>query len=116
MIDHAVWVAAPVRNCALGRDDAGLVLTHPKVIATMRSVIVLGAGMIGVATALHLQRRGWSVVLVDRKPPGRETSYGNTGIIQSEAVRPYPLPRDLSSLAAIAMRRTNDVHYSVASL
>ena len=82
----------------------------------MRSVIVLGAGMIGVATALHLQRRGWSVVLVDRKPPGRETSYGNTGIIQSEAVRPYPLPRDLSSLAAIAMRRTNDVHYSFASL
>jgi D-amino-acid dehydrogenase len=26
------------------------------------------------------------------------------------------LPRDLSSLAAIAMRRTNDVHYSIASL
>jgi len=82
----------------------------------MRSVIVLGAGMIGVATALHLQRRGWSVVLVDRKPPGRETSYGNTGIIQSEAVRPYPLPRDLRSLAAIAMGSTNDVHYSIASL
>ena len=82
----------------------------------MRSVIVLGAGIVGVASALHLQRRGWSVVLVDRKPPGRETSYGNTGIIQSEAVRPYPLPRDLRSLAAIAMGSTNDVHYSIASL
>ena len=82
----------------------------------MRSVIVLGAGIVGVASALHLQRRGWSVVLVDRKSPGRETSYGNTGIIQSEAIRPYPMPRDLASLAAIAMRRTNDVHYSVASL
>ena len=82
----------------------------------MRSVIVLGAGIVGVASALHLQRRGWSVVLLDRKPPGRETSYGNTGIIQSEAVRPYPMPRDLAALAAIAMRRTNDVHYSLASL
>ncbi len=82
----------------------------------MRSVIVLGAGIVGVASALHLQRRGWSVVLVDRTSPGRETSYGNTGIIQSEAVRPYPMPRDLASLAAIAMRRTNDVHYSLASL
>ena len=82
----------------------------------MPSVIVLGAGMVGVASALHLQRRGWSVVLVDRTSPGRETSYGNTGIIQSEAVRPFPMPRDLASLAAIAMRRTNDVHYSVASL
>jgi len=78
--------------------------------------MVLGAGIVGVASALHLQRRGWSVVLVDRKPPGRETSYGNTGIIQSEAVRPYPMPRDLPSLADIAMRRTNDVHYSMASL
>ena len=33
----------------------------------MRSVIVLGAGMVGVSTALQLQRRGWSVVLIDRK-------------------------------------------------
>jgi D-amino-acid dehydrogenase len=82
----------------------------------MRNVIVLGAGMVGVASALHLQRRGWSVVLVDRKPPGRETSYGNAGFIQSEVVRPYPMPRDLKTLAAIAMGRTNDVHYSIASL
>jgi D-amino-acid dehydrogenase len=83
---------------------------------TARSVIVVGAGMVGVATALHLKRRGWSVTLVDRKPPGRETSYGNAGFIQSEAVRPYPMPRDLYSLALIAMHRTNDVHYSVQSL
>jgi D-amino-acid dehydrogenase len=78
--------------------------------------MVLGAGMVGVASALHLQRRGWSVVLVDRNPPGRETSYGNAGFIQSEAVRPYPMPRDLRTLLEIAMRRTNDVHYSIASL
>ena len=36
----------------------------------MRSVIVLGAGMVGTSAALQLQRHGWSVVLVDRKPPG----------------------------------------------
>ena len=82
----------------------------------MRSALVLGAGMVGVATALHLQRRGWSVALVDRKTPGRETSYGNAGFIQSEAVRPYPMPRDLRTLAAIAMGRTNDVYYRAASL
>jgi len=79
----------------------------------MRSVIVLGAGMVGVATALQLQRRGWSVVLVDRNQPGRETSYGNAGFIQGEAVRPYPMPRDLATLAAIATGRANDVHYRV---
>jgi D-amino-acid dehydrogenase len=82
----------------------------------MRNVIVLGAGMVGVASALHLQRRGWSVALVDRKQPGQETSYGNAGIIQSEAARPHAMPRDLRSLLAIAARRTNDVDYSLASL
>ena len=69
--------------------------------------------MVGVATALQLQRRGWSVVLLDRNQPGRETSYGNAGFIQAEAVRPYPMPRDLATLAAIATGRANDVHYRV---
>ena len=47
----------------------------------MKSAIFLGAGMIGV----HLQKHGWSVALVDRKEPGRETSSGYGRIIQSEA-------------------------------
>src|SRR5262245_56464667 len=57
-------------------------------------VIVLGAGMAGVTAALHLQQRGRSVLLVDRRGPGEETSYGNTGIIQREGVVPYAFPRD----------------------
>src|SRR5664279_2686994 len=77
----------------------------------MRSAIVLGGGMVGVATALQLQRRGWSVVLVDRSEPGRETSYGNSGFIQSEMVSPPAMPRDLASLLRIAAGRTNDVRY-----
>lgn len=82
----------------------------------MRSAIVLGGGMVGVGTALHLQSRGWSVALVDRKEPGRETSYGNAGIIQSEAVRPYAMPHDLAGLFDIASGRTNDVHYDLLAL
>jgi D-amino-acid dehydrogenase len=56
-------------------------------------VMVLGAGMIGVSAALHLQQRGRNVVLVDRRGPGEETSHGNAGIIQREGVVPYPFPR-----------------------
>jgi D-amino-acid dehydrogenase len=82
----------------------------------MRSAIVLGGGMVGVGTALHLQSRGWSVVLVDRNEPGRETSYGNAGIIQSEAVQPYAMPHDIGGIFDIAMGRTNDVHYNLLSL
>jgi glycine/D-amino acid oxidase-like deaminating enzyme len=42
-------------------------------------VLVLGAGMVGVGIALHLQKRGRDVILVDRHElAGEETSYGNT--------------------------------------
>lgn len=82
----------------------------------MQSAIILGGGMVGVGAALHLRQRGWMVTLVDRREPGRETSYGNAGMIQAEAVRPYPMPRDLSSLLKIATGRTNDVRYSFSSL
>jgi D-lysine oxidase len=57
-------------------------------------VIVLGAGFAGVSAALHLQQRGRSVALIDRRGPGEETSYGNTGLIQREGVVPYAFPRD----------------------
>ena len=48
--------------------------------------------MVGVSAALHLQRRGRDVVLIDRRDPGEETSYGNAGLIQREAVIPYTFP------------------------
>jgi D-amino-acid dehydrogenase len=82
----------------------------------MTQAIVLGAGAAGVSTALHLQSRGWQVVLADRKGVGLETSYGNAGIIQAEAVEPYAMPRQLKTLLAIASGASNDVHYDIRSL
>src|SRR5690606_19326472 len=58
------------------------------------SVLVLGGGMVGSCAALHLAQRGHAVTLIDRREPGRETSYGNAGIIQREAVEPYAFPRE----------------------
>ena len=78
----------------------------------MKSAIVLGAGMVGVSTALALRDRGWDVALVDRKAPGQETSFGNAGIIQAEAVEPYAMPRTLRELFSIVTGRSNDVIYS----
>ncbi|WP_066273308.1 NAD(P)/FAD-dependent oxidoreductase [Hydrogenophaga palleronii] len=74
-------------------------------------IIVLGAGMVGVGCALHLQARGQSVALLDRRAPGLETSYGNAGIIQREAIAPYALPRDLGFLLTGASNRRVDVRY-----
>jgi D-amino-acid dehydrogenase len=82
----------------------------------MKSAIVLGAGMAGVSTALALLDRGWAVTLVDRKAPGQETSFGNAGIIQGEAVEPYAMPRSVRELVDIAFGHTNDVLYAFREL
>jgi D-amino-acid dehydrogenase len=80
------------------------------------SVLVLGAGMVGACTAVHLALRGHEVTLVDRREPGKETSYGNAGIIQREAVRPYPFPQDWATLAQVALKRGAAVNYHLAAL
>ncbi|WP_170431466.1 FAD-dependent oxidoreductase [Ruegeria arenilitoris] len=38
------------------------------------SVAIVGAGIVGVATALNLQRKGLDVVLVDEREPGEGAS------------------------------------------
>lgn len=80
------------------------------------SVLVLGAGIVGTCTALHLALRGHRVVLVDRREPGRETSHGNAGIIQREAVQPYPFPQELAVLAGAALKRGAAVNYHLGAL
>ena len=81
-----------------------------------RETIVLGAGMVGVSIAWHLARRGRSVLLVDRRPPGRETSFGNGGLIQREAVRPYPFPREVGKLLKVLPNRRVDIRYSLSGM
>ncbi|MCE8015243.1 FAD-binding oxidoreductase [Halomonas sp. MCCC 1A17488] len=81
-----------------------------------RQTVVLGAGMVGVSIAWHLARRGRSVLLVDRRPPGRETSYGNGGLIQREAVRPYTFPREVGKLLSALPNRRVDIRYRVSGM
>ncbi len=66
-------------------------------------VIVLGAGIVGVSSALHLQKRKRAVALLDRRGVAEETSYGNAGIIQREGVVPYAFPRDPALIAQYAL-------------
>ena len=55
-------------------------------------VVVLGAGIVGVSAAFAARQRGLSVVLVDRREPGSETSYGNAGILSSGSILPLNKP------------------------
>ncbi len=80
-------------------------------------VLVLGAGMVGVCAALHLQQRGRDVVLVDRHElAGEETSYGNAGLIECASVFPYMFPRDFRQILQYALNSAPQVRYSVTDL
>jgi D-amino-acid dehydrogenase len=80
----------------------------------IQPVIVLGAGMVSVA--LHLQQRGRDVALVDRRGPGEETSYGNSGLIQREGVIPYTFPREFGTILSYAMNHRRDAVYHLSAL
>jgi D-amino-acid dehydrogenase len=55
-------------------------------------VIVLGAGIVGVSAAYAARQRGLSVILIDRREPGSETSYGNAGVLSSGSILPLNKP------------------------
>ncbi|MCC1495076.1 FAD-binding oxidoreductase [Cognatishimia sp. F0-27] len=57
-----------------------------------KTVAIIGAGIVGVSTALWLQRDGHDVILIDRKGPGEGASHGNGGVLASCAVVPVTVP------------------------
>ncbi len=54
--------------------------------------VVVGAGIVGLCTALYLQEKGRQVCLVDRVPAGEGTSSGNAGIVSVGSTHPEAMP------------------------
>lgn len=65
----------------------------------MSDFLVVGAGAIGMLTALALRQRGYAVTLIDRQQAGRESSWAGGGILSPL----YPW-RYLDSISALAQR------------
>ncbi len=59
--------------------------------ATARATVI-GAGLVGLATALYLRRAGFEVRLIERDEPGQGASYGNAGVIAVDSVVPVAMP------------------------
>ncbi|NQW10422.1 MAG: FAD-binding oxidoreductase [Alphaproteobacteria bacterium] len=66
--------------------------TAARASITPKRIVVVGAGIVGVATGLHLQRDGHHVTLIDPTPPGHGTSFGNAGSIAIGSVYPTGSP------------------------
>jgi D-amino-acid dehydrogenase len=57
------------------------------------TVVVLGAGIVGTATAWYLKKAGHDVTVVERQSAaGMETSWGNGGVIHASEVEPWSQP------------------------
>ncbi|MCO6060444.1 FAD-binding oxidoreductase [Pseudomonas sp. MOB-449] len=61
----------------------------------MKQVVIIGAGIIGLAVAHHLLRAGVAVTIVDRDPEGDKASFGNAGGIAVAEVVPASVPGTL---------------------
>ncbi|MFP3383908.1 NAD(P)/FAD-dependent oxidoreductase [Tritonibacter sp. SIMBA_163] len=55
-------------------------------------IVVVGAGIVGAASAIWLRRAGLEVTLVDKGAPGMGASYGNACILARSAIVPVTTP------------------------
>ena len=66
-------------------------------------IVVIGAGVIGLAIAFRLARAGEQVLLLDNGDPGRQASWGNAGHIATEQVFPLASPNTLRQLPRLLL-------------
>jgi D-amino-acid dehydrogenase len=55
-------------------------------------IVVIGAGVVGLACAFHLRQDGLAVTVLDRDPEGDKASFGNAGGIGISEVVPAAVP------------------------
>ncbi|MFD1195323.1 NAD(P)/FAD-dependent oxidoreductase [Seohaeicola saemankumensis] len=67
-------------------------------------LVVIGAGIVGTASALWAQKRGLKVLLCDPNPPGSGTSFGNACTLATYAVMPVNSPAVLRALPRLLLR------------
>ncbi len=63
-----------------------------------RSVAIVGAGIVGVCAAYHLQQAGYRVTLIDRDGVATGASYGNAGCINPSSIIPVAMPGVLKKM------------------
>ena len=56
------------------------------------SVIVIGAGIIGICTAIELLEKGFDVAVIDRDGAAEGTSFGNAGVVSPWSCVPQSMP------------------------
>ena len=76
---------------------------------TVKRVAVIGAGAVGLATAVHLLRAGADVVVFDKDEPSRRASYGNAGHVVPALAVPLADMTNLQYFMTSKLRRNSPV-------
>lgn len=69
-------------------------------------VVVVGGGMVGVATAIWSLRAGNRVTLIDMGRSTDRASYGNAGVLASSSVLPVTMPGLIGKLPKMVLSRS----------
>jgi D-amino-acid dehydrogenase len=72
--------------------------------------VVIGAGVVGLCCASHLQQRGHRVTLIDPRPPGEYCSFGNAGCFSRASCVPLGLPGMWKKVPAWMLDPTGPLH------
>src|SRR5690606_4290939 len=74
-------------------------------------VAVIGAGVVGVSTAYFLAEAGHEVVVVERRNNvAEEASFGDAGVLATDAVSPWIAPGMAKSLFSLLLRQNAPIH------
>ena len=55
-------------------------------------VTIVGAGIVGICTAIYLREKGLAVEVIDRAPPAEGASHGNAGVVSPWTCVPQSMP------------------------
>ena len=55
-------------------------------------IIIIGAGIVGICTALSLAEKGFAVEVIDRNEPASGASHGNAGVVSPWSCIPQSMP------------------------
>lgn len=72
-------------------------------------VVVVGGGMVGIATAIWSLREGTKVTLVDKGNPTDPASFGNAGVLASASVLPVTMPGLLGKIPRMVLNPSEPI-------
>lgn len=80
------------------------------------TVVVVGAGIVGLCVAYYARKAGFDVKLIDPEEPGSQCTFGNAGAIASGAVAPLSMPGSLKSALGMLLEPTGPLHLPISYL